>query len=190
MRFKIIAAAAAGAALLVAPAAAAPTTQVTGGKTVLKPDQATFEGFADMSISVGTTGSASDNVHGVTLPITAGEIDESGPSGGILHRGGIVFSQNTPGGATLKFSKLLLRISHSGKAKLFATKNGEKPLRFLDVDLSDADFDGLEGVSLVIKHADATLAKPAAELMSEEFDFPFEKGIPVGELTTKAEFPG
>ena len=37
-----------------------------------------------------------------------------------------------------------------------------------------------------IKGAEATLAKPAAELMSEEFDFPFRKGIPIGTMNIKA----
>ena len=78
---------------------------VTGGKTVLKPDVDTFEGFADMSTSVGATGAARDAAKGVVFPISGGEIDE-GPKGTIRHRGGLVFAQNIAGGEILKFSKL------------------------------------------------------------------------------------
>ena len=168
-------------ALLVAPAAVA--DPVTGGKTVLKPDVDTFEGFADMSMSVGATGAARDAVKGVVFPIAGGDVDEDARST-IEHRGGLVFAQNTAGGEILKFSKFTVQIGASGKAKLFA-KADRSGIRFLDLDLSDATVGGT-GSIVKIKGAEATLAKPAAKLMSETFDFPFRKGIPIGTINIKA----
>jgi hypothetical protein len=185
MKSAIAAAAALTAALILAPAAGAggAAGQVTGGKTVLKPDVDTFEGFADMSTSVGATGAARDAVKGVVFPISSGEVGD-GPKGTILHRGGLVFAQNIPGGEILKFSKFAVRIGNN-KTKLFA-KSGHSEVRFLDLDLSGANISGDPGGTLKIKGAEATLAKPAAELMSAAFDFPFRKGIPIGTMNIKA----
>ena len=71
------------------------------------------------------------------------------------------------------------------KTKLFARADHSE-LRFLDLDLSDATIGGSAGSTLKIKGAEATLAKPAAKLMSEVFDFPFRKGIPIGTINIKA----
>jgi hypothetical protein len=169
------------AALLVAPPAMA--AEITGGKTVLKPDVNTFEGFADMSTSVGATGAAKDTAKGVVFPISSGEFANSGKVTA-QHRGGLVFSQNIPGGQTLKFSKFSVKISASGKGKLFA-KSAHSEIRFLDLDLSDATLGGTD-TQVKIKGAAASLAKQAAQLMSAEFDFPFRKGIPIGTMNIKA----
>jgi hypothetical protein len=173
------------AALLVAPPAMA--AEITGGKTVLKPDVDTFEGFADMSTSVGATGAAKDTKNGVVFPISGGDFANSGKAS-VLHRGGLVFSQNIPGGQTLKFSKFTVQISAKGKGKVFA-KSAQSEIRFLDLDLSDATLGGTSSI-VKIKGAAATLAKPTAQLMSAEFDFPFRKGIPIGTMNIKASLSG
>jgi hypothetical protein len=182
---KAIAVVVAAAFLAAAPAAGAQV--VTGGKTVFKPDPDTFEGFADMSISVGATGAAVDARNGVKFPISGGEVGE-GPEGTIDHRGGLVFAHNVPGGETVKFAKFRIRITNN-KTKLFA-KSGGSVVRFLDLDLSDANISGDPGSRLRIKGAEAALAKPAAEVMSDAFDFPFRKGIPFGSMNVKAELSG
>jgi Htaa len=182
MRKIAIAAALAATALVVAPSAIA--DPVTGGKTVFKPDVDTFEGFADMSISVGATGAAEDTAKGVVFPISQGQITE-GPKGNIRHRGGLVFSQNIAGGETLKFSKFQISISQSGKVKLFA-KVADAWIRFLDLD-TNAVSTNAAGTRLTIHGAKATLAKTGAEVMSSAFDFPFRKGIPFGKMTIKAD---
>lgn len=181
MRRMIAAVAVPAVALILAPAALA--QQVTGGKTVLKPDVDTLEGFADMSTSVGATGAARDAVKGVVFPISGGEVG-AGPQGTILHRGGLVFAQNFAGGEILKFSRYRVKISASGKAKLFAKSEGSE-VRFLDLDINAVVTNGA-GTRVTIKRAKATLAKPAAQLMSEAFDFPFRKGIPFGTMNIKA----
>ena len=42
-------------------------------------------------------------------------------------------------------------------------------------------------VNLRIKGAEATLAKQAAEVLSDVFDFPFRKGIPLALLNVRAQ---
>jgi len=186
-RERIGLAAVAAVAMTIATASAA-ADPVTGGKTVLKPDLDTFEGFADMSMSVGATGAARDAAKGVVFPISGGDVRE-GPKGSVEHRGGLVFAQNTPGGEILKLSKFTVRIGAGGKTKLFA-KSDHSEIRFLDLDLSDATIGGSAGTDLKIKGADATLAKPAAQLFSEVFDFPFRKGIPIGSMNLNATVSG
>ena len=45
---------------------------------------------------------------------------------------------------------------------------------------------GTPGTKLRIKNAAATLAKQGAAVLTETFDFPFRKGIPIGLVTIKA----
>ena len=63
------------------------------------------------------------------------------------------------------------------KTKVFA-KSDQSEVRFFDLDLSDATIGGSAGTNLKIKGAEATLAKPGAQVMSEVFDFPFKQGDP------------
>jgi hypothetical protein len=155
---------------------------VTGGKSVLMPDHATFEGLADMSIGVEATGAAKFRRNGAKFPITGGDVRE-GPRGSIEHRGGMAFLRR--GGPRVKFSKFTIEIGRN-KTKLFA-KSGRSEVRFLDLDLSDATIGGSEGVNLRISGAEGTLAKQAAEVLTDVFDFPFRKGIPVGDFNIRAQ---
>jgi hypothetical protein len=163
-------------------AAATSADPVTGGKTVLKLDQDTAEGFADMSIGIETTGAGKDGKNGLSWPIKGGDVNE-GPKGSLEHRGGIAFF--TEGGPGTKFSKFRIKIQSADKAKLFA-KSGNSEARFLDLNLKKATIGGSEGVNLKIKGAEAALAKQGAEVLTETFDFPFKKGIPMGTVTIKA----
>ena len=149
---------------------------------MLKPDQDTFEALADMSIGVETTGAATFGKNGAKFPISGGDIKE-GPRGSIEHRGGLAFF--TEGGPGLKVSKFFVKIGKA-KTKLFA-KSGGAEVRFLDLDLKNATIGGSAGVNLTIKGAKAKLAKPAAQVMTDVFDFPFKKGIPIGTINVKAQ---
>ena len=167
------------AALILAPASLADT--VTGGKTVLKFDQATGEGFADMSIGIQSTGAAKDGKHGFNFPIKGGNV-KSGPKGLIDHKGGLAFF--TEGGPGVKFTKFSVKIGKK-KTKLFA-KSGGAAVRFMDLDLSHATISGSAGTNLKIKNADADLGKAGAQVLSDTFSFPFHKGIHMGTMTIKA----
>ena len=181
MRIAIVGAVAAAALFVVTAASADP---VTGGKTAFHPDQDTFEGFADMSISVGATGAARDGRNAVNIPIKGGDIGE-GPKGSIEHKGGLVFAQNTSSGEIVKFTQFTIEIAASGKTKLFA-KSEHSEVRFMDLDISDATISGSAGTDLKIKNAEASLGKQGAAVLTEAFDFPFGKGIPMGTMTIKA----
>lgn len=180
-RVKAVSVAVAAVFVSMGLASATSAGPVIGGKTVLKPDRDTFEGLADMSIGVEATGAATFRRKGAQFPIKGGEV-KGGPKGSIEHRGGLAFF--TEGGPGVKFSKFAIRIGKR-KVKLFA-KSGRSEVRFLDLDLGDATIGGSEGVNLRIKGADAGLAKQGAEVLSDVFDFPFRKGIPVGVVNVKA----
>ena len=161
------------AALILAPASLADT--VTGGKTVLKFDQATGEGFADMSIGIQSTGAAKDGKHGFNFPIKGGNV-KTGPKGLIDHRGGLAFF--TEGGPGVKFTKFSVKIGKK-KTKLFA-KSGGAAVRFMDLDLSHADISGSAGTNLKDQgRRREPWARQGAEVLSETFDFPLQ-GNPHG----------
>ena len=173
-----LAVAVAASLVLVATTSADP---VTGGKTVLKLDPATAEGFADMSIGISTTGAAKTGKNGLSFPISGGDLS-AGPKGTIEHKGGLAFFTEGAGG--VKFTAYTMQIGKN-KTKLFA-KSDHSEVRFLDLDLTDATIGGSAGVNLKVKGAEATLAKRGAEILTEVFDFPFRKGIPMGQVTIKA----
>jgi hypothetical protein len=184
---KARAIAVAAGAIVVSLALGATTSAapVIGGQTVLKPDQDTFEGFADMSIGVDTTGNARFGGNGAKFQIKAGDVEE-GPSGVLDHSGGLAFF--TEGGPGVKFSKLFFELEDE-KAKVFA-KSGGAEVRFMDLDLSDATVDQTPATTLKIKDAQASLAKQGAAVLTETFDFPFRKGIPLGTIKVTAALAG
>jgi hypothetical protein len=169
-----------GAALLVTTALAG-ANGVKSGKTKLKPDPATFEGFADMSIAVETTGQAEFKPSGAKFPVSGGDIDPTAGFQGIYgHKGGLMFTRTTDG-ASVKFKHLEIEIENN-KAKLFATAAGD-PLKL--AKLAGGQIAGTD-TSFQLKHAETSLSKQGAEVLSDTFDFPFHKGIPLGTVTTKA----
>ncbi len=176
----------AGASLALVASAGAES--VTGGKSVLKPDQATFEGFADMSIGVEATGAAKFGSKGAKFPVSGGDvdIDAATPTGLVNHRGGLAFF--TEGGPGVKFSKFVVKLGKN-KTKLFA-KSGGAEVRFIDIKGVGETAGGGDSGVVVLKNAKATLAKEGAAVLTETFDFPFRKGIPLGKFTLKANFSG
>ncbi|MQA74621.1 MAG: hypothetical protein GEU88_09830 [Solirubrobacterales bacterium] len=168
-------------AAMLALAAPASADRVTGGKTVLTPDDDTFELLADSSVGIEATGAAKENKNGYAFPIRGGNVKE-GPRGSIEHRGGLAFF--TEGGAGDKFSQFTAQIGKR-KVKVFA-KSDKSEIRFLDLDLDDARIGGSEGVNLNIK-GEAELAKEAAKVLSADFDVPLRKGDDMGVLKIRAK---
>lgn len=179
-RTKLVVAAAAVLAVSLVVASAAGANGVVSGKTKLKPDHDTFEAFADMGIAVETTGQAEFKPTGAVFPMLGGDIDPSaGFKGVVVHAGGLLFSRAD--GAEVKFSKLNLVI-YNHRTVLNVKASGGDYLRL--ATLKNGDLAGTD-TSFQLKDAEATLSKPAAELLSETFDFPFPRGIPLGTTTTK-----
>ena len=85
----------------------------------------------------------------------------------------------------MKFTKYMVRIGKN-KTKLFA-RSDHSELRFLDLDLSDATIGGSAGSTLKIKGADGDAGEAGGEVLSEIFDFPFRKGIPIGTINDQGD---
>jgi hypothetical protein len=178
-KFAVVAAAALTVSLAVGGTAGA--NCVIGGKTKLKPDQDTFEAFADMSIAVETTGRAEFKPSGAVFPVRGGDIDPSAGFQGVYgHQGGLMFSRSD--GAAITFKHLTIEIEKN-KAKLFTITDGVAPVKL--AQLENGQLAGTD-TSFQLKNAEASLSKQGAEALSETFDFPFRKGIPLGTTTTKA----
>jgi hypothetical protein len=174
------------AALLAPAASEAASSSVTGGKVVLKLDSATAEGFADMGIGIETTGRGEDGNHGFSWPISggAGEI-RPGPRGSTLSYGGLAFF--TEGGPGTKFFDFGVRFG-TRKTQVYARSEGSGG-RFLTLDMDEAEI-SQNATSLKVKDAPATLTKAGAEVLSNTFDFPFNRGLAMGTVTVKATLAG
>lgn len=182
-RATAVLALAAGVFVFAATAGSAAPGPITSGKSVLKPDPATLEGFADMSIGVEPTGAAESRRNGYVFPVRSGEFGDD-LRGAVVHRGGLGFFME--GGPGVKFSKFFIRFG-AQKAKLFARSGGAE-VRFIDLDLDDATIvNPANRQEVKIKDAEALLGKEGAEVLSETFDFPFRKGIPFGFMTIKVK---
>ena len=156
---------------------------VISGKTKLKPDPDTFEALADMGIAVETTGKAEFRPTGMRFPVNGGDVDPTrGFQGVVGHRGGLTLSRSD--GASVKFKQLVIEIEgrKGDRSKLFAFVGGTsmKLAALRDGQLAGTD------TSFVLRNAEASLSKQAAEVLTEAFDFPFRRGIPIGTTTTKA----
>ena len=179
LRIVLATALAAGLAL----ATAAVANPVSGGKTKLALDPDTAEGFADMSIGIEPTGAAKFAQGYLKFPVKGGELDDTG-KGLILHKGGIAFF--TEGGPGVKFTQFEIKVGNT-KAKVFA-KSEHAAVRLFDIDLSGQAVG--RAFDFRIKDADTTLAKEGAGVLSETFDFPFDKGIDMGQTTVKVTLSG
>ena len=172
------AAIAVGASLaLVAPSSAEP---VNGGKTVLVPNQDTFEALSDVGIVIDTTGAAKFGGKGIKFPVSGGIVGEAGKDT-IEHKGGLLLSRGE--GEAVKLSKLVVVLGGE-KGKVFA-KSDHAELAFLKLDLSAAEQSGVPG-SISIEGADASLTKQSAAVLSEVFAEDIRKGFAVGELEIEA----
>jgi hypothetical protein len=185
-------AAAALALALAAPSSAFLGEPVSEGELVLKPVPANFAVFTARGIEVEPTGQAfSRGDEGKTrFPISWGHLQEEGPVGRLLAKGGLAFdSASAP---RMKFRRPTVRLGERS-AKIYAVLRdaGGGTIRFLDLDLSRAEIGGRAGENVKVMGARATLAKAAAERLSSRFGVPLRKGLPIGLVNIKAKFaPG
>ena len=178
-------------------AAAAPSNaflgeQVSEGELVLKPVPANFAVFTARGIEVEPTGKAfSRGDEGKTrFPISWGHLQEEGPVGRLLAKGGLAF--DSPSAPRMKFRRPTVRLGERS-AKIYAVVRDDEggTIRFLDLDLSVAEIGGRPGENVKVMGARATLAKAAAEKLSNRFGVPFRRGLPIGLVNIKAKFkPG
>jgi hypothetical protein len=155
---------------------------VISGKTVLSPDVDTFEALSDYGITVTAVEGAKSNNHGLVFPVVRGEVTDQ-VIGTIEHSGGVQFT-NANTGATVTLDDFLIKFGNA-KTKLFAT-SGTDAFRFLNLDMSGSSFGGHPGGALKIHNVDASLAKPAAKVLTELVGTEISKGTPIGTLKVKA----
>lgn len=155
---------------------------VVSGEVELAPDQATFEGFADMGIAVEPTGPASIGGSGFIFPANGGDIDPAANYQGIIGGlGGVKFTR-AGDGAKVKFKALSVVIGPRKASIGAAVRNTfVKFAKVTEYDISGND------KSFQLKNGATTLSRGAAKLMKRKFDFPFRRGIPLGTLDIKAK---
>jgi hypothetical protein len=169
------------AAVLAVPTVASASI-ITSGELGLKPDQATFEGFADMGITVEATGKADFDSDGLSIPFKKSGVGPPPHFRGIVDaRGGLLFSRAD--GAELKFKHPQLKIGNE-KVKVYFGATGDRFVRLTTIKNFQITGDerGFE-----LTGGEASLSKPAAEVLSDTFDFPFRRGIPLGTMSIEAK---
>ena len=175
----MVAIAAASVAAMLAMGALSSANGVKSGKTKLRPDVDTFEALADMSISVETTGQAEFKPSGAKFPISGGDIDPNAGFQGIYgHKGGLMFSRSD--GASVKFNRLEIVIDKQVKLFAFADDDPIKLAKLQGGAIAGTD------TEFEVQNFKTLLSKQGAEVLTETFDFPFQKGIPLGRITSKA----
>jgi hypothetical protein len=180
LRGSVVAATAVAAVLAVPTVASAST--ITNGELGLQPDQATFEALADMGITVEATGKADFDEDGLTIPFRKSGVGPPPHFRGIVDgRGGLLFSRAD--GAVLKLKHPQLKIGND-KVKVYFGTPDDRFIRLTSVknfDISGGD----RGFELT--GGEANLAKPAAAALSDAFNFPFRRGIPLGTMSIEAK---
>jgi hypothetical protein len=160
------------------------TTQVNGGKTLLKLDPDTAGALSDAGVKVEATGKATGPTgNGVfRFPIVGDKVDKDPLGGQIVHSGGLAFSAGSERVVVQSFvidldrSVLTAEVAGADQRiallRLGAPKGGVK----------------VSSERLVLKDVNAKLTAQAAGALNEAFDTDlFEKGLLIGEATVKAQ---
>jgi hypothetical protein len=180
LRRSVVAVAAVAAVLAVPTVASA--SIITSGELRLEPDPATFEGLADMGITVEATGEADFDEDGLSIPFRHSGVGPPPHFRGIIDaRGGLLFSRAD--GAELKLKHPSLKIGNE-KVKVAFSATGDRFVRLTSIKNFEITGDERR---FQLKGGEASLSKPAAEVLSDAFDFPFRRGIPLGTASIKAK---
>jgi hypothetical protein len=160
------------------------TTQVSGGKTLLKLDKDTAGALSDAGVKVEATGKATGPTgNGVfRFPIVGGKVDKDPLGGQVVHSGGLAFSADSEWVEVRRFvidldrSVLTAEVAGADQRiallRLGAPKGGVK----------------VSSERLVLKDVNAKLTAQAAGALNEAFDTDlFEKGLLIGEATVIAQ---
>jgi hypothetical protein len=157
---------------------------VKSGVLKLKPDQSTFENFADMGIAVEPKGDADFGGGAFVFPAGGGDIDPSNGYQGIIGGGGALKFSRESDGAKLKL-KNVEAVIHKHKVDVGGTTKGG-----VFIKLAKATGYGIladDHTSFELKNGDTVLSRVGAHVLSETFGFPFHRGIPLGRLAIKAK---
>ncbi len=160
------------------------TTQVSGGKTLLKLDPDTAGALSDAGVKVEATGKATGPTgNGVfRFPIVGGKVDKDPLGGQIVHSGGLAFSI---GSERLVVQSFVINLDR----RVLTVEEAGTDQRIALLDLG-APRGGVKVGSerLVLRDVNAKLTAQAAGALNKRFDTElFEAGLLIGEVTIIAQ---
>ena len=156
------------------------TTQVSGGKTLLKLDPDTAGALSDAGVKVEATGKATGPTgNGVfRFPIVGGKVDKDPLGGQIVHSGGLAFSA---GSERVVVQRFVIALDRGVLTAEVAGTN--QRIALLDLGAPKGGVK-VSSERLVLKDVNAKLTAQAAAALNEAFDTDlFEKGLLIGEAT-------
>jgi hypothetical protein len=160
------------------------TTQVSGGKTLLKLDPDTAGALSDAGVKVEATGKATGPTgNGVfRFPIVAVKVDKDPLGGQIVHSGGLAFSA---GSERVEVRRFIIDLD---RGVLTAEVAGaDQRIALLDLGAPKGGVK-VSSERLVLKDVNAKLTAQAAAALNEAFDTDlFEAGLLIGEATVIAQ---
>ncbi len=160
------------------------TTQVIGGKTLLKLDKDTAAALSDAGVEVEATGKATGPTgNGVfRFPIVGGKVDKDPLGGQVVHSGGLAFSADSEWVEVRRF------VIDLDRSVLTAEVAGaDQRIALLDLGAPKGGVK-VSSEMLVLKDVNAKLTAQAAGALNEAFDTDlFEEGLLIGEATVKAQ---
>ncbi len=156
------------------------TTQVSGGKTLLKLDADTADALSDAGVKVEATGKATGPTgNGVfRFPIVAVKVDKDPLGGQIVHSGGLAFSAGSERVVVQRF------VIDLDRGVLTAEVAGaDQRIALLDLGAPKGGVK-VSSERLVLKDVNAKLTAQAAAALNEAFDTElFEAGLLIGVAT-------
>ena len=160
------------------------TTQVSGGKTLLKLDPDTAGALSDAGVRVEATGKATGpTANGVfRFPIVGGKVDKDPLGGQVVHSGGLAFSTRSE---RLVVQSFVINLDR----RVLTVEEARTDQRIALLDLG-APKGGVKVSSerLVLKDVNAKLTAQAAAALNKRFDTElFEAGLLIGEVTVIAQ---
>ena len=156
------------------------TTQVSGGKTLLKLDPDTAGALSDAGVKVEATGKATGPTgNGVfRFPIVGGKVDKDPLGGRIVHSGGLAFSADSE---RVEVRRFVIDLDRGVLTAEVAGTN--QRIALLDLGAPKGGVK-VSSERLVLKDVNAKLTAQAAAALNEAFDTDlFEKGLLIGEAT-------
>jgi hypothetical protein len=157
------------------------STQIVGGRSVLKLDPQLREVLDAAQVTIGPAGEASKLANGIALPITAGQLDIDTPSGTIQHAGGLKFSAF---GTSVEADNLVVRPQDG---VVTARIDGER-VQLFSADVGQPEV--LETSDTVVLPSDVSIGSGAVNALNDALGVKvFDSGLHIGRLTASAEQP-
>jgi hypothetical protein len=157
------------------------STQIVGGRSVLKLDPRVREVLDAAQVSIAPAGEASQLSNGIALPITTGQLDIDTPSGTIQHAGGLKFSAF---GRSVEADNLVVRPQDG---VVTARIDGDR-VRLFAADVGQPEV--VETSDTVVLPSDVSIGGGAVKALNDALGVEvFDSGLHIGRLTASAKQP-